>query len=247
MNGSLDGVRILITGAGRGLGRSHALHLASQGAEIIIHDLVSDAVDETLSILKSAGYKGAVLVSDIRDITSFQSNLQSCGQVDVLVNNAGIGGEGRKTEDIDLTIFDEMMRVHVAGTFFATKALLPQMKFRKKGKIINISSIFAQIGHFESSHYVAAKSAISGLTKSWAREFAKWNITVNAVAPGFIETDMTRLSTTPDQIAALERSVPLGRLCRPIDISYTVGWLASSQADQMTGQVISPNAGQVIA
>ena len=121
------------------------------------------------------------------------------------------------------------------------------MKSRKKGKIINISSIFAQIGHFESSHYVAAKSAISGLTKSWAREFAKWNITVNAVAPGFIETDMTRISTTPDQIAALERSVPLGRFCRPIDISYTVGWLASSQADQMTGQTISPNAGQVIA
>ena len=163
------------------------------------------------------------------------------------MNNAGIGGEGRKIEDIDLTIFDEMMRVHVAGAFFATKALLPQMKSRKKGKIINISSIFAQIGHFESSHYVAAKSAISGLTKSWAREFAKWNITVNAVAPGFIETDMTRLSTTPDEIAALERSVPLGRLCRPIDISYTVGWLASSQADQMTGQIISPNAGQVIA
>ena len=247
MNGGLDGVRILITGAGRGLGRSHALHLASQGAEIIIHDLASDALNETLSSLESAGYKGTVLVSDIRDIKSFQSDLQSCGQVDVLVNNAGIGGEGRKIEDIDLTIFDEMMRVHVAGAFFATKALLPQMKSRKKGKIINISSIFAQIGHFESSHYVAAKSAISGLTKSWAREFAKWNITVNAVAPGFIETDMTRLSTTPDQIAALERSVPLGRLCRPIDISYTVGWLASSQADQMTGQIISPNAGQVIA
>ena len=135
----------------------------------------------------------------------------------------------------------------MAGAFFATKALVPQMKARKKGKIINISSIFSQVGHYESSHYVAAKAAISGLTKAWAREFGQWNITVNAVAPGFIETDMTRLSTTPEQIAAIERSVPLGRLCTALDISFTVGWLASSQADQITGQVISPNAGQVIA
>jgi len=247
MNACLSGTRILVTGAGRGLGQSHAFHLASQGAEIIIHDLDHDVASETLNKLGTAGYKGSILISDIRDIDTFQMDLQSCGRVDVLVNNAGIGGEGRKIENIDLTVFDEMMRVHVAGAFFATKALVPQMKARKKGKIINISSIFAQAGHHESSHYVAAKAAMSGLTKAWAREFAQWNITVNAVAPGFIETDMTRISTTPDQIAKLERSVPLGRLCTPLDISFAVGWLASSQADNVTGQVISPNAGQVIA
>jgi 3-oxoacyl-[acyl-carrier protein] reductase len=247
MTAGLNGMRILITGAGRGLGQSHVLHLASEGADVIIHDLDPDAAGETLSKVQSQGYKGSVLVSNILDIENFQKDLLSCGRVDVLVNNAGVGGEGRKIEDVNVTIFDEMMRVHVAGAFFATKTLVPQMKARKKGKIINISSIFAQVGHYESSHYVAAKAAMSGLTKAWAREFAQWNITVNAVAPGFIETDMTRLSTTPEQIAAIERSVPLGRLCTALDISFTVGWLASSQADQITGQVISPNAGQVIA
>jgi 3-oxoacyl-[acyl-carrier protein] reductase len=228
MTAGLNGMRILITGAGRGLGQSHALHLASEGADVIIHDLDPDAAGETLRKVQSQGYKGSVLVSNILDIENFQKDLLSCGRVDVLVNNAGVGGEGRKIEDVNVTIFDEMMRVHVAGAFFATKTLVPQMKARKKGKIINISSM-------------------SGLTKAWAREFAQWNITVNAVAPGFIETDMTRLSTTPEQIAAIERSVPLGRLCTALDISFTVGWLASSQADQITGQVISPNAGQVIA
>ena len=97
-----------------------------------------------------------------------------------------------------------------------------------------------------ASHYAAAKSAISGFTKSWAREFAPWNITVNAVAPGFVETEMTRASTPPDKIVALESTMPLGRLCRPQDISHTVAWLASSDTDMITGQVISPNAGQVI-
>lgn len=247
MTAGLNGMRILITGAGRGLGQSHALHLASEGAEVIIHDLDPDSAGETLGKVQSQGYEGSVLVSNILDIENFRKDLLSCGRVDVLVNNAGVGGEGRKIEDINVTIFDEMMRVHVAGAFFAAKALVPQMKARKKGKIINITSIFSQVGHFESSHYVAAKAAMSGLTKAWAREFAQWNITVNAVAPGFIETDMTRLSTTPEQIAAIERSVPLGRLCTALDISFAVGWLASSQADQITGQVISPNAGQVIS
>ena len=238
--------RVVVTGAASGIGKALAVEFKNEKAKDVV---LADLNEEVLKVAEELGFSGFVLnvgkEDEVKDLISFAN--EKMGGIDIFCSNAGIGGEGRKIEDIDLTIFDEMMRVHVAGAFFATKALLPQMKSRKKGKIINISSIFAQIGHFESSHYVAAKSAISGLTKSWAREFAKWNITVNAVAPGFIETDMTRLSTTPDQIAALECSVPLGRLCRPIDISYTVGWLASSQADQMTGQTISPNAGQVIA
>ena len=101
-------------------------------------------------------------------------------------------------------------------------------------------------GHYEASHYAAAKSAISGFTKSWARELAPWNINVNAVAPGFVETNMTRASTSADKIASLADNMPLGRLCKPEDISQTVAWLGSSDTDMITGQVISPNAGQVI-
>jgi len=139
-----------------------------------------------------------------------------------------------------------MFNVHVRGTFFATQAVIPQMKDRKSGKIINTSSIFAMGGNDSASHYSAAKSAISGLTKSWAREFAEWNIKVNAVAPGFVETDMTRASLSREQITDREKLIPLGRFCKPIDISYAVAWLASSEADLVSGQIISPNGGEVI-
>ena len=139
-----------------------------------------------------------------------------------------------------------MFEVHVRGTFFATQAVLPQMKERKSGKIINISSIFAMGGHDSISHYAAAKSAISGFTKSWAKELAPWRINVNAVAPGFIETDMTRASMSQEDISELEEKMPLGRFCKPIDISYAVAWLASAETDLLSGQVISPNSGAVI-
>ena len=138
-----------------------------------------------------------------------------------------------------------MFNVHVRGSFFATQAILPQMKARNAGKIINTSSIFAMGGHYEASHYAAASQRFRDLP-NLGLGVCPWNITVNAVAPGFVETDMTRASTPPDKIAALESTMPLGRLCRPQDISHTVAWLASSDTDMVTGQVISPNAGQVI-
>jgi 3-oxoacyl-[acyl-carrier protein] reductase len=242
----LQNKRILITGAGGGLGRSHAILMAERGADIIVHDINRENALKTSEAIQKFGREVTLLISNIREIDSFLNDVQEIGRVDILVNNAGVGGLGRKIEDIDPEIFDEMFDVHVKGTFFAVQAVLPQMKERKTGKIINTSSIFAMGGHYESSHYAAAKSAISGLTKSWARELAPWNITVNAVAPGFIETDMTRLSTSPDQIENIANSMPLGRLCEPLDISKTVAWLASSDTDMITGQMISPNAGSVI-
>jgi 3-oxoacyl-[acyl-carrier protein] reductase len=246
MSIDLQNKRILITGAGGGLGQSHAVLLAERGADIIVHDINRESALETARVIQKLGQEATLLISNIRETNNFLKDVQEIGRVDVLVNNAGVGGLGRKIEDIDPGIFDEMFDVHVKGTFFAAQAVLPQMKERKKGKIINTSSIFAMGGHYESSHYAAAKSAISGLTKSWARELAAWNITVNAVAPGFVETDMTRCSTSPDQIENLANSMPLGRLCEPLDISHTVAWLASSDTDMITGQIISPNAGSVI-
>lgn len=246
MTEPLHSRRILITGSGGGLGRSHAVLLAERGADIIVHDIKEEGAEETAGLVRSLGREATVLVADIRDITAFVPEVQALGRIDVLVNNAGVGGRGRMIEDIDVGIFDEMFEVHVRGSFFAAQAVLPQMKERGNGKIINISSIFAMGGHDRASHYAAAKSAISGFTKSWARELAPWNITVNAVAPGFVATDMTRASTSQQQIDELEKSVPLGRLCQPRDISYAVAWLASTDTDLVSGQVISPNAGQVI-
>ena len=241
----------IITGGSRGIGAATARQAAMAGYDVCINYVThSKAADRVVAECEALGRKALAVKADVGNAQDVAELFTACdnalGPVSLLVNNAGIGGEGKKIEEIDLVVFEEMYRVHVAGTFFATQALLPQMKARNKGKIINTTSIFAQVGHYESSHYVAAKSAISGLTKAWAREFAPWNITVNSVAPGFIETDMTRLSTTPEQIDALANSLPFGRLCAPIDISYAVAWLASFETNLITGQVISPNAGQVI-
>ena len=246
MKKSLKGKSVLVTGSGGGLGRSHAILLAERGAKIIVHDIITDSANETAELIRGNGQKASVLISDIRDITDFQASIGKIGKIDILVNNAGVGGKGRKIEDIDIEIFNEMFDVHVRGTFFATKAVLPQMKKRNSGKIINISSIFAMGGHDSISHYAAAKSAISGLTKSWARELAPWKINVNAVAPGFVETEMTRASTSQRDIRRLEKKMPLGRFCKPMDISFAVAWLASSEADMISGQIISPNSGAVI-
>jgi 3-oxoacyl-[acyl-carrier protein] reductase len=120
------------------------------------------------------------------------------------------------------------------------------MKARRSGAIVNISSIYAMGGSAFASHYAAAKAALSGFTKAWAREFAPCNIRVNAVAPGFVVTDMTRGSNTPETIAARSKTMPLGRFCDPIDISYSVAWLASAETAMISGQVISPNSGEVI-
>ena len=139
-----------------------------------------------------------------------------------------------------------MFEVHVRGTFFATQTVLPGMKEKKDGKIINISSIYAMGGSQLASHYAASKAAISGFTKSWARELAPWRIKVNAVAPGFIVTGMTQGSNPPEKIAEREKLMPLGQFCKPIDISYAVAWLASAETDLVSGQVISPNSGEVI-
>ena len=246
MKKPLKGKNVLVTGSGGGLGRSHAILLAEKGAKIIIHDIVSDGANETAELVGKTGQKATVLISDIRNIKEFKASVGKIGRIDILVNNAGVGGKGRKIEDIDIEIFNEMFEVHVRGTFFATQAVLPQMKKRGSGKIINTSSIFAMGGHDSISHYAAAKSAISGLTNSWAKELAPWKINVNAVAPGFVETEMTRASMSQRDIRNLEKRMPLGRLCEPIDISFAVAWLASSETDMVSGQIISPNSGAVI-
>jgi len=243
---TLEGKRALITGAGGGMGQSHAVLMAKRGAEIIIHDIKDDGAEETADMVREQGAKATVVIADIRDIRTFTSAISTAGPVDILVNNAGVGGARRMVEEITEQVFNQMFEVHVRGTFFATQTVLPAMKDKKDGKIINISSIYAMGGNRNASHYAASKSAISGFTKSWAREFAPWNIKVNAVAPGFVVTEMTEASNSPENIAEREKSMPLGEFCKPIDISYAVAWLASAETDLISGQVISPNSGEVI-
>ena len=250
MTVSLEGKTALVTGAGGGMGRSHAVLLAERGADVIVHDIKARGVEETAGMVRAAGRRAHALMADIRDVPAFQEGIGEAAAVlgapDILVNNAGVGGGRRRIEEIDPAVFDEMFEVHVRGTFFATQAVLPAMVERRYGRIVNISSIYAMGGSALASHYAAAKAAISGLTKSWAREFAPHRITVNAVAPGFVVTEMTRGSNTEAQIRAREETMPLGRYTEPRDISYAVAWLASGESEMITGQVVSPNSGEVI-
>ena len=244
---SLDGKVALVTGAGGGMGRNHAVMLASRGAAVIVLDRYKDAADETAGQI---GARAHAVAADVTDVPALQAAIAAAanaiGPVDILVNNAGIGGQGLAIEDIDEATFDAMVAVNMKGSFFAAQAVIPGMKERRYGKIINISSNFAMGGAAFASHYAACKSALSGFVKSWARELGPWNIAVNAVAPGIIETDMTLNSIGKDRIEGMAEDIPMGRIGSLNDISWAVAWLASDETDFMTGQVLSPNGGATI-
>ena len=247
MNRTLEEKVVLITGSGSGMGRSHAVLMAERGARVVVHDIDPDRVAETADLVRAAGSPPYEICVDMRDTCALADAIakteRDYGPIDVLVNNAGIGGQGLALGDIDVETFDAMFEVHVRGAFFATQAAIPGMKARRTGKIVNISSNFAMGGCHFASHYAAAKSAISGLTKCWAREFAPFDITVNAVAPGLLETNLTLGSIGRERIESMAAEVPLGRIADPVEVSYAVAWLASAETDFMTGQVISPNGG----
>ena len=250
MSMSLAGRTALITGAGAGMGRSHSVLLAERGANVIVADINRAAVEETAAMIREKGRKAHVIVRDVSQVGPFQEDIaaaaEAIGTIDILVNNAGVGGQGLPIEKVTEEIFDRMYAVHVKAAFFATQAVVSGMKAQRYGKIINISSNFAMGGAAFASHYASAKSALSGLVKSWARELAPFNIMVNAVAPGLLETDLTRKSLGMDRIRQMTKEVPLGRLASPLDISYAVAWLASPETDFMTGQVVAPNGGVTI-
>ncbi|MGY9019151.1 MAG: SDR family NAD(P)-dependent oxidoreductase [Alphaproteobacteria bacterium] len=249
---TLEGKTALVTGSGTvgGMGRSHAVLMSERGADVIVHDINEDGANETAELVRANGQKASTLIADVRDVPGFTAKIKEAeaehGKIDILVNNAGVTGNKLAMEDVDEAIFDQMFGVQVRGAFFATQAVLPGMKARKHGSIIMISSIYAMGGSDFASHYAAAKAALSGFTKAWAREFSAHKIRVNAVAPGFVLTGMTQGSNTPEMIADRGEKMPLGRLTTPEDISYAVAWLASAETEMITGQVISPNSGEVI-
>ena len=247
---SMTGKVVLITGAGSGLGQSHAALLSEYGADIIVQDINSDGADRTAEMVSANGTKAHVMIGDVRDSEGFASlakvAINELGAVDVLVNNAGISSRGRMFEEIDDDIMAEMFDINVKGAYVATRAVLASMKERKAGRIINTSSVFGMAGTTQGSHYCGAKAALIGLTKAWAKEFAPWNILVNAVAPGFIPTPMTERLGKDALREARIASVPLGHEGVPDDISHAVVYFASEGSKYVTGQVLSPNGGVVI-
>jgi 3-oxoacyl-[acyl-carrier protein] reductase len=247
---SLDGRVAMITGAARGMGREHALLMAERGADIIVNDLDADAAEKTAEECRALGRKATVMACDNTDIKRFVALIgeheADHGHVDILVNNAGIQGNKLTIEEIDEDIWHAMTDIKMKASFFAVRALVPGMKARKYGKIINTSSIFAMEGSFSMSHYTGAASGVLGYVKGWARELAPWNICVNAVAPGTVATELTINSMGWDVIRDFEKTVPMGRLADKKEIAYAVAWLASPETDFLTGQLISPNGGQTI-
>ncbi|MBT6205928.1 MAG: SDR family NAD(P)-dependent oxidoreductase [Alphaproteobacteria bacterium] len=241
----LDGRRALITGAGRGMGRAHAMVMAAQGAAVVVQDIDGDLANQTAALVREQGGAVEVMVGDISDVTDLKTKFAGIEPVDVLVNNAGIDRPGT-LEEIDEAGFDEMFAIHVKGAFFATQAVVPAMKEKRWGKIVNISSVWGMVAYTSHSHYCGAKAALLGLTKAWAKELAPHNINVNAVAPGGVWTEMELAQRGEEGIRKAEALVPMGRWAQPQELSEAVLFLSTDRSSFITGQCISPNGGAVI-
>ncbi len=235
----------VITGASRGIGRSISLALAAQGATIVAVDMDQAATDAIVEELKAAGGKALAVVGNVtvpEDVERMiEAATETFGRVDILVNNAGITRDGllMRMKDED---WDAVLNVNLKGAFLCTKAAFKVMSKQRYGRIINIASVVGQMGNAGQANYCASKAGLIGLTKSNAREMAKRNITVNAVAPGFIATAMT--DALSDKVRAeLTAQIPLERLGSADDISNAVVFLASEASSYITGHVLSVNGG----
>lgn len=246
MSEALKGQTALVTGASRGIGRSIALGLADLGANVAVNYAGSEAAAaEVVEAIRAKGVSAIAVKSNVgrteeADAMAKQV-LETFGRIDILVNNAGITRDNlimrMKEEE-----FDQVIETNLKGVFNCLKAVTRPMMKQRYGRIINISSVVGALGNPGQANYVAAKAGVIGLTKSAARELASRGITVNAVAPGFIDTDMTR-ELPEDMREGLLGGIPLARLGQPEEIAGVVAFLASSSASYMTGQVLHVDGG----
>jgi len=236
----------VITGGGRGIGKEAALLYVLEGASVVLADVDPCADDVAGEIEKSGGQALSVRcnVSDSADCQALvERAVDRFGRIDILVNNAGITRDGRLVKLTDEE-FDRVIAVNLKGTFNATRAVAPLMIEQGAGRVINVSSVVGLYGNFGQTNYAATKSGVIGMTKVWARELGPKGITVNAVAPGFIQTEMTE--TVPEKVLDLMRSkTPLGRLGTARDVANIYLFLASREASYVNGAVISVDGGLI--
>jgi len=247
---SHSGRVVVVTGGSKGIGRTVALKFAEERAKIIIvhYDPDESSSDDILNTLAQQGIEAEshrVDVSSYQDVQAlFKEILSRFGKVDVLINNAGITRDSllmRMSEDD----WDNVIRVNLKSVFNCTQIVIRSMLKQRAGSIINISSVVGQIGNPGQSNYSASKAGIIGFTKSVAREVSGRGITVNAVAPGFIDTEMT--ASLPDRAKnSFLQQIPLGRIGKPEDVAEAVYWLSSDAANYITGQTIHVNGGMLM-
>lgn len=241
----LDGKVALVTGGAQGIGKAIASLLADRGASVIVSDLNREAAEKSVAELVAQGKKAMAVQVDVARAEEVKAMtdaaLSQWGRIDILVNNAGITRDTlllrMKDEDWDL-----VLSVNLKGTYHCMKAVLPTMSKQRHGRVINIASIVGVIGNAGQANYAASKAAVIGLTKTVAREYASRGITINAVAPGFIDTAMTA-SLSAEVREGLMKQIPLARLGTPSDVAHAVGFLASEGAGYITGQTLHVNGG----
>jgi 3-oxoacyl-[acyl-carrier protein] reductase len=245
----LTGKAALVTGGSRGIGRSIALRLARQGADVAFsYRGNADAAKATAAEIESIGTKAAAIQGDVKDPASAEavvkSTLEAFGKVDILVNNAGI-----TRDDLIMRMSEEAWRdvleTNLFGAFWMTKAVTRPMLKARAGRIVNITSVSGQAGQMGQANYSSAKAGLIGLTKATARELASRGITVNAVAPGFVLTELTK--DLPEALQAeITSRTPLGRFGTTEEVADAVAFLASDEAGYITGQVLAVDGGLVM-
>jgi len=242
----LAGKVAIITGAGRGIGREAALLFAREGAKVVLAD-VDPQAEKVVGEIKEFRGEAIFVRSDVTNRESCAvmtaAAVNSFGRIDILINNAGITRDAQLVK-LSESDFDRVVAVNLKGTFNATQAVAPQMIDQGSGRIINVSSVVGLYGNFGQTNYAATKAGVIGMTKTWARELGRKGITVNAVAPGFIQTEMTE--SVPEKVLEMMRGrTPLGRLGTARDVANIYLFLASDDAAYVNGTVVSVDGGLI--
>lgn len=238
----------VVTGAGRGIGRAIALKFAAEGADVVVVSRTQENSEKVAAEIRALGRKAWALAVDVADSAAVSAAadkiLADCGKVDILVNNAGVTRDGllMRMSDAD---WDTVIDTNLKGAFLVTKAFFRTFAKQRAGRIINISSVIGLIGNGGQCNYAASKAGLIGFTQSVAKELAGRGVTVNAIAPGFIETDMTAV-LNEELKAGILKVIPMGKLGASEDIAHAALYLASPGARYVTGQVLTVDGGMVM-